>query len=500
MKLFKNIESILSHSKRNAFFIKDTFYTYLELAEVISGLRKGIRFNVRESEKNIGLIANDDIETYAAIIALWLEGKAYVPLSAETPGTRNENIINQAGLRTIIDSSENLLFPKLNVIESTKLPKALIDLTPNDVSNHDLVYILFTSGTTGIPKGVPITRLNLNSFVDAFEDFGFDINQHDKCLQMFELTFDLSVMSYLVPLLKGGCIYTIPKGKVKYSYIFELMNEHGLTIGLMVPSILHYLRPYFNEINCPQIRYSLFCGEALPQGLTYEWSKCVPNAKILNVYGPTEDTIFCTHYTYQRDMDNKSHHGILSIGKAMKGTKTIIIDNNNNRVSTGETGELCLGGSQLTPGYWNNEEKNKEAFFYSDYKGENTKFYKTGDLCCSDDDGNIMYLGRLDNQIKVQGFRVELSEIEFFCKEYLDRINVVAIALTNRTGNIEIGLVIQSDEFKTDQLIHYLKMKIPPYMMPAQIRFEKVFPLNINGKTDRKKLESLFIKTNVKQN
>ena len=493
MQLLINLQNAIhKHKKRNAFLINGIFYPYSDFAETISKIRTSIQLNSSETEKNIGLVVNDDLETYAAIIALWFEGKAYVPISPENPRHRNENIIHQAFLRTIIDSSEKPLFPEYHLIETKKLPATLTNLTPKNVSEQDAVYILFTSGTTGQPKGVPITLSNLTGFIAAFEEMGFGIDENDRCLQMFDLTFDLSVMSYLVPLLRGACIYTIPKDKIKYSYIGELMDEQKLTVALMVPSILHYLRPYFSEINFPDMKYSLFCGEALHLDITEEWSRCLPNAKIVNFYGPTEDTIFCTQYTFDRTGRNKSHNGVLSIGKAMKGTVTIIIDENNQVLPFGNSGQLCLGGTQLTTGYWNNGEKNKEVFFSTSYNGKKERFYKTGDLCRCDEDGDILYLGRIDFQIKVQGFRVELYEIEFHVKNFLERTNVVAVAFADAIGNTEIGLVIESKEFDTTSLHDYMKTVMPTYMIPKRITFIEGFALNTNGKIDRKALELLL--------
>ena len=493
MQLFENLQhSITQHSDRNCFFIHNVFYTYAEFSATISRIRKALQTNTNASEKNIGLIANDDLETYAAIVALWLEGKAYVPMSPETPVDRNQSIISQAEIKSIIDSSDQILFPEFNTIASKNLEETPINLVPNQVSDDALVYILFTSGTTGQPKGVPITRENLTGFVAAFWDMDISLSQEDRCLQMFELTFDLSVMSYLIPLLKGACIYTIPKDEIKYSYIFELMDDQHLTFALMVPSMLHFLRPYFKEIDLPEMKYSLFCGEALPTDITIEWSKCLPNAKIMNVYGPTEDTIFCTHYTFNRDSENKSRNGILSIGKAMNYNCNIIIDENNHILPAGNMGQLCLGGIQLTPGYWKNPAKNKEAFFYTTYNGKQERFYKTGDLCQADADGDLLYLGRLDYQIKIQGFRVELSEIEFHVKAFLKTINVVVVPLLDPIGNTELGLVIESNEFNTEALQDYMKSQMPLYMVPKLIKFIAVFPLNTNGKTDRKELGLTF--------
>ncbi|GAA4274191.1 AMP-binding protein [Aquimarina gracilis] len=493
MNLVADIQkSIESNLDRSSFYIAGVDYSYHKLAEIISGIRESIQKSVSNDEINIGLVCNDDIYTYASIIALWMEGKAYVPLNPEFPISRNNTIIKQANIGTVLDSSAKKVFEETNTIQTKGLTRSKINLIPKETTQGDLAYIFFTSGTTGTPKGVPITFGNLSSFIDAFWDLGYTIAKDDRCLQMFELTFDLSVMSYLAPILKGACVYTIPKDEIKYSYIFELMEDHELTFALMVPSILHYVRPYFDEIDCPNMKFSLFCGEALPLDVTEEWSKCVPNATIANVYGPTECTIFCTDYTYKREEKNKAYNGVLTIGSDMKNTTTIIVDEDYNEVPFGEKGELCLSGTQLTPGYWKNEEKNKETFFIKEYKGRPTRFYRTGDLCTVDHEGDILYLGRVDFQAKIQGFRVELSEIEFHTKASLHKMNVVAVAFVNKIKNTEIGLVIESDAFDVKQLLEDLKTKLPQYMIPTQIKFIDSFPLNTNGKTDRKKLKEMF--------
>jgi D-alanine--poly(phosphoribitol) ligase subunit 1 len=189
------------------------------------------------------------------------------------------------------------------------------------------------------------------------------------------------------------------------------------------------------------------------------------------------------------------HNGILSIGKAMTNVKTIIVGENYCILPKGEKGELCLAGDLLTPGYWKNEIKNKEAFFFTQYDGKLTRFYRTGDLCVEDEDGDYLYLGRIDFQTKIQGFRVELSEVEFYAKEILEKNNIVAVAYTNSIGNNEIGIAIESQVFDIREFMDSLKLKVPSYMLPSKILFFKNFPLNTNGKTDRKELQVKFEKS-----
>jgi len=478
------LKSVEKYRLRNAFCIKGLFYSYNDLYAKVNAIRKSL---MGGGNKSIGLVLNDDLETYASIFAIWLEGKNYVPLHPSWPIERCKDIISQVEIKYILDSSPESRY-KENVINTSRLEKvseSCFEIT--SCSDDDIAYILFTSGSTGKPKGVPIKRGNLSSFVNAFWDMGLEITEEDRCLQCFELTFDLSVFSYLIPLLKGACVYTVPSNVIKYGYISELLEDHKLTVALMAPSTINYLRPYFDEIEGDSLRYSLFCGEALHEDVTSEWAKCVPNARIFNVYGPTEDTIFCTYYEYQRNKPNKSHNGVLSIGKTMTSGEVRILDENGQEVKTGELGELMLLGNQLFDGYWKNEEKTKEVFQIA---SDGSRYYKSGDLCYFDEEGDIMYSGRKDFQAKIQGFRVELGEIEFHAREILDDTGVVCVAFENENNLTEIAMFIESSEFDTTDLLAKLREKMPAYMIPTKILFEPNFPLNINGKTDRKALKA----------
>jgi len=490
--LSKIQDSIEKYSENNAFFINNVFYTYFDLAIEISKIRKSIQLSIDDTEQIIGLISNDDLETYSSIIALWLEGKAYVPISLDSPIDRNENIILQSNIKTVLDSSQEFISSKLQVINTKNLSETAVDLAPKKILKSKLAYLLFTSGTTGTPKGVPISRINLSGIINALDSLKLNINEKDRCLQMSELTFDVSITSFLYPLIKGACVYTVPRGVVKFTYVYELLENQKLTIAQLVPSLLNYLQKYFDEIYLPHVKYTFLTAEALPVKLAEDWSKCVPNSKIFNFYGPTENTVWSSCYEFKPNGFNHSYNGLLSIGKALNETEIIIIDKNYQILSYGNKGELCLSGTQLTSNYWKNDKKNSEAFFYLDYKNKKTKFYRTGDLCSFDVSGNIIYLGRIDFQAKINGYRVELCEVEHHAKSYLEKINVIAIEFTGKTKNSEIGIAIESAKFDYGGLLEYLKIKMPNYMIPSKLIFLEKFPLNSNQKIDRKEIKSLF--------
>lgn len=478
------------NSARNFLCDDEEYYTYEQLLERIACIRTYIRANILNEQITVGLIANTDINTYATIFALWFEGKAYVPLLPTAPVDRNSTIVKEAHLTHVLGSNGFDQELPAKIVKTSELTDTAINEGPRYNEESRIAYILFTSGTTGLPKGVQITLGNLSSFIQAMIDLGHGITNEDRVLQMFELTFDFSVVSYVLPSFGGACIYTIPEGEVKFSYALDLLEEHELTVLFLVPSVITYLQMYFDEIDQPQVRLCSFCGEALTLDITNRWQRCIPNARIINFYGPTEDTVFCSYYDVNAE-HQKNLNGIISVGKAMKDGEIIVLNENNEVAKPNERGELCLYGPQLSPGYWENPEKNKESFF--ELYGK--RFYRTGDLCFFDEDGDIMYVGRIDFQAKIQGFRVELSEIEHYATKFFGVEPLsLCVAFTNKMGNTEIGMAIQGAEFDTTPVIDFIKEKLPPYEVPTKVLFFKSFPLNINGKLDRKKIAEEFSK------
>lgn len=486
-------------SERNAFVIEGESFTYKRFAEITSKIRSVLEHESINKEQLIGVIESNDIETYCSIYACLFTGKTFVPLNPENPLERNLDILQQTEIKTILSARSNDKITALasasgvNMVYAKSLPEKEIKLEFNQIPESTNAYILFTSGSTGVPKGVPLTRKNLFSFMEAFFALGYKVDEHDKFLQMFDLTFDLSLMCYIAPLCIGACVYPIPLEGIKYTHIYNIMDDEQITFALMVPSILAYLRPYFEEINFEKVKYSLFCGEALYEDISKAWQKCVPNALVQNVYGPTEATIFCLTYDLSKEPDKiKSVNGIVCIGKPMMNMDAIVVDEHNNPLAKGEKGELCLTGNQLTSGYWKNPEKNKEAFFTLTIDGSEKTFYRTGDLALQDEDGDFIFSGRIDNQVKIQGFRVELSEIEHHARAFAKQNQVAAVAYTNKIGNQQIHLFVEDYCGNMEEMENYLKLKLPQYMVPSSISTMKLFPLNVNGKVDRKALKLLL--------
>ena len=485
------LDSIERFADRNAFYIGEHYYSYKFLGEEISKIREGIIG--KGINTNVGLVLNDDIQTYASIFALWLEGKCYVPLHSEWPLERCLDICEQVELDLVLDSSKNSRYEKVDVIHTSDLDYKGAYLEPKkDVSDEELAYILFTSGSTGKPKGVMLTRKNVGAFMDSFWKTGISIKEEDRCLQAFDLTFDVSVQSYLVALTRGACCYTIPYGQIKYIYASGLIEDHKLTFGAMAPSMLRYLKPYFEEIDATSLKACILTAEACPLSLMEDWYNCATNTEIYDFYGPTEATIYCTYYKLAKRGDNKSLNGIISIGKPLANCVGLILDEQGNELPAGEKGELCIAGDQVTKGYWKNPEKNETSFFFKEVNGKKLRFYHTGDLCYKDADGDIMYSGRLDHQAKIQGFRVEMGEIEYHAREFLGGTNVVCLAFDNKEGLTEIAMFVEAKEFNPDEMIAYMRTKMPSYMIPTRLFYVPVFPLNANDKIDKVKLKSMI--------
>ena len=495
--LSRFVEHLRRDRDSTAVFVGGKSYTYGELAGLSAAVASSLDgHGVRRGDR-VGVFTESSVETYASLLAILSRGACYVPLNPENPIGRNLGILADAGIQVLLyadaeDAARALcMSPGTNcrAIESRAKSALTPQLELTNQGPEDLCYLLFTSGTTGKPKGVPISYRNLAAFLDAVLKTGrYDFDRSDRFLQMFDLTFDLSVFSFLVPLSVGASFCPLPRKGIAYLEVAEILETYEISVAMMVPSVINYLKPYFNELNLPRMRYSLFAGEALYHDTLSAWARCVPCAKIENVYGPTEATIFCLRYEWQRDeRPHPQGRGIVPIGVPLEGMQAFIRKEDDSQ----EEGELCLIGDQVTPSYWNNPAKTAESFGTTE---SGARFYRTGDLCRSDQEGTVLYLGRIDSQVKIDGHRIELEEIEFRAREFCGDNQVAAVANASETGHHFIILFVESDNTKTAGLAEHLQANLPPYMMPREIVAAPLFPQNSNGKIDRKVLMKEYLR------
>src|SRR5436190_17900243 len=456
---------------------------------------------------------------YAAVLGALMAGLGYVPLNRTFPIDRTRLMLERSMCKSVIVDAgselqlDNLLggiaipliiispdradiaelaakFPAHRFIGANELA-ATQQWSPVDVAANSIAYLLFTSGSTGQPKGVMVSHVNVLHYVDyVTKRYGFTSN--DRVSQTFDLTFDLSAHDMFVAWETGACVCCpTQKQSIKPG---AFINDARLTIWFSVPSTAVFMRR-LGELKpglYPHLRLSLFCGEALPVDVVRDWSLAAPNSIIENIYGPTELTIGCTAYRWNNQTSlDECEHGIVPIGEPFEDMEAMIVDEELREVPAGGEGELIMTGPQLSHGYWCEEEKTRCVFV--SLAGRNDIYYRTGDrVRRSGPDKPLIYLGRLDNQVKVLGHRVELGEVEAVVRSLSGVDAVVALAWPNSSNADGIELFLEAEKFDTELLMKQLKAKLPYYMVPRRIRTLPRLPLNPNGKYDRKALQVIL--------
>jgi amino acid adenylation domain-containing protein len=457
---------------------------------------------------------------YAAVLGVLMAGHGYVPLNRTFPVDRTRLMLERSMCRSmIVDAGsepqlEGLLcgiaiplviicpdradvtelaakFPAHRIIGANELADAE-QWCPVDVAVDSIAYLLFTSGSTGQPKGVMVSHANVLHYLDCVtKRYGFTSN--DRVSQTFDLTFDLSAHDMFVAWESGACLCCPTQKQLIKPGAF--VKDARLTVWFSVPSTAVFMRRFgvLKPGMYPGLRLSLFCGEALPVEIVRQWALAAPNSVIENIYGPTELTIACTAYRWDNTKSpDECEQGIVPIGLPFDGMRALIVDEQLRQVEPGRDGELLMTGPQLSLGYWQDEEKTRRAFVPVD--SNNGTYYRTGDRVRRPAVNKpLVYLGRLDNQIKVLGHRVELGEVEAAVRQVSGLEGVVALGWpTTESGADGIEVFLETDSFDTRALVSQLKGKLPVYMLPRNVLVLRRFPLNTNGKYDRKALQLIL--------
>ncbi len=461
-----------------ALHINDCYYTYSELLAYAEKIH--YQLHTFKQQKAIGIYCEDSVWTYATILAISGVNAAYVPLNPKLPTHQLLSIIETCGIELVL--CENAL-PFEHPIN-----EVIIDVNSSNrkafqnENNEHGAYILFTSGSTGLPKGIPISLNNINAFLDYCAK-QYNFKPTDRFLQAFDLSFDVSVFSMFSAFNCGACVYAVSNNGFKYLNILDTLLKHHITVSAMVPTTLLYIDKYLVNIQLPSLRYSIFTAEKLHHTSVLKWSACAVNSQIMNWYGPTEATIVCTSYLWNPvDSVKEIFNDCVPLGLPFDGVNYVLI-NETNEIVHNEVGELCLNGPQVFSGYLNSSE----GFITI----QNKRYYKTGDLVSVNTSNDLIYHGRKDFQIKINGFRIELAAIEiqlstiFNCTTLVDAVKI---------GNQDYLVAYIETDKKIDkfEVNNQLKVYLAEYMLPNYYVSISAWPLNINGKVDREKLKAMF--------
>lgn len=502
------LHQVREHAERISLEIGDAQWTYGDLWNQAGRLSPWLVKNAT-SQPLIAVLAKRNLAAFSSIVGILAAAKGYVPLNPKFPLARLHSMLLASECKTLvfgaecaelveqlldhhdggflpvcIDAPSALLSDRLRASGALGVEALQICAAPDEptIQGTDVAYLLFTSGSTGQPKGVPLSHANAIAYMRQAESH-YRLVPSDRCSQTFDLTFDLSVHDMFVCWNAGATLCPIPDAQLMLPAHF--IRQRRITVWFSVPSIASSLsKAKLLKPNAfPLLRLSLFCGEPLKSGLAIGWQVAAPNSLIENLYGPTETTIAITRFRWTTEAQEQCVNGIVPIGTVFPLHQIALVP---QHAESQDEGELCLSGPQVASGYWNAPARTERSF--TKLPGLHGTWYHTGDLVRRDQSGCLYYLGRLDDQVKIAGFRVELQEVETVLRAATGCLDVVALAWPFGDANpTQIVAVISGECALADsEIVSECSKTLASYMVPRQVFRMADLPLNANGKLDRR--------------
>jgi amino acid adenylation domain-containing protein len=454
----------------------------------------------------IGLYLDKSYEAITGIYGIMKTGAAYVPLDPSAPAERLRHIASDCGMTILISApTKEETWPALtndggpidNIVVPNGEPAGQLEgaavhgasaiagarpATAPDVSEGDLAYILYTSGSTGGPKGVMLTHKNCLAFVE-WAVSRFDVSANDRVSSHAPFHFDLSTFDLFAAAVAGACVVLVPPSLSMWPVeLRRFIESTGITVWYSVPSALTMLslRGGVGPETCPDLRQILFAGEVFPTKFLRRLMEQLPHVRMANLYGPTETNV-CTFYEVE---ETPATDEPIPIGRPIDDTEILLLDDDLGPVEAGDVGEMYVRGPTVMRGYWAGEETTNASLIDPDGRGLT---YKTGDLARVDAHGDLRFLGRRDAQIKSRGYRIELGEIESRLNSHPDVVESAVSPVPDElaTNLIRADVVGEVDEAT---LRRFLAEALPQYMIPDRFVFARSLPKTSTGKIDRQRL------------
>lgn len=484
-----------------------TFYELRSRAIMVAAALSAVRLKAGADrpgggdKKPIAILMDKGADSIAAFLGVAYSGNFYTPIDSNMPGERIEKILRTLNPACIIAGKDCLAacdceaindYPVLLYEEILQndicADEDAVLFVSRNVIDADVLYVLFTSGSTGMPKGVVISHRAVIDYIEWVVET-FRINSGDRFGNQAPFYFDNSILDIYSALKTGSTMYIIPEKLFTFPMqLLEYLKTNEITTIFWVPSVICMAANLkaVGKICLDQLKRVLFCGEPMPNKQLNIWRRAYPHALYANLYGPTEITDVCTCYIVDREFADSDS---LPIGFPCANTDILVLDENQQEVQGEAIGELCVRGTSLAYGYYGNEEKTREAFVQNPLnKYYHEIIYRTGDLVKYNVYGELIYISRKDFQIKHMGHRIELGEIDVAVYS-IPSVKSCCCVYDERRK--KIVLFYTADE-EIQNIKQILKSKIPEYMIPAVTKVLKDMPMNLNGKIDRNSLKELL--------